>query len=142
MSLTTACQPETNMFKLNILDLTIRDNNGIDSALVVDAGVNFDLWMTFGGQGIDWKNFCNNSREYKVEYFADAKGTQGNLNLGHTLPGVHLSPSKTLYGEQDTKISAVINTPGIYELSCVVTFPNWSGYAGFIDGLMIEVIAP
>jgi len=97
--------------------------------------------LSFSGTGIiwDWAQYLH--APYKVSYFAEGHG--GELDTEEKKLGIreaNLSyPHPGEYTDAETKIAAVINKPGIYELSAMVTFPGGRGVTGFVSGLMIEV---
>lgn len=141
--MTTGTQPDhAATFQLKAIMLHQDDNNSVSDANVIDASKAFRVYLEFSGTGITWNGFVKTSQPVTINYYAEGKGgvpdlTLGakNLNLG-VLGG---DPTATVPASA-TEMMAMIKDPGLYELAATVTFDNFPGYAGFVDGLIIEVI--
>ena len=146
----SATTPIEYLLKLEVSNLQNKDNNGLDDIAVLTAAVPFDLWLTFKGSGSAWDLAEHAGVQYTITYYADREhGSLDNIELGK-VTGT-LTPGGSPYTYPDTKLSAIIPEPGIYELSAVLIFfvhnpstgDDWviRGVTGFAEGLVVQTYA-
>lgn len=128
------------IINFDVSAITMRDNDLMQETTVVKAGVPFDLWATFNFTGWLGAGICGLGAEYTVHYSAEGQGANApELDFPNKV--AITQAGQLVYSDPDTTIQAVINDPGVYVLSCYVTFKGMAGLTGFSTGTIIEVYA-
>ena len=106
-------------------------------SIVIPVGGSFNLVATFEGAGFIWAAFEGLGIAWTANFYAEGQGAAApELDLG-AVPGV-LAPGGSPYSATLT-VAAGIPTAGVYDMSCLVTFPAVPGMTGFNAPLHISV---
>lgn len=122
--------------KFDVTSLEIFEGPPLEPALIVPVNGPFTLRATFTGSGIVWEWLKNLNVPWQVSFSAEGIGAIApDYDLG-VAPG-QLQPGQNTY--QANFAYAGIPVAGVYEVACLVRFPNLPGMTGFNVPLMIEV---
>ncbi|MCB9422233.1 MAG: hypothetical protein H6667_20690 [Ardenticatenaceae bacterium] len=146
MSITKKGQPQlAGILDFDVTNLKVAKESQVvlgNVAEIIDKNETFTLALDFKGSGQQWENMCNNSKpgsitEYRVEFYVEGMGR--TPDLPERLLGVatdKLVPNQFDYSAQT---SVRIDRSGIYDVSAMITIPQWKGILGFAEGLIIAV---
>jgi len=108
---------------------------GLDPINIVQVGEPFAVALNFQGSGFVWNwlkpPFTPGGAPYQIQYFAESVGPGSN----NVLLGVRAGnlTAANAYGPAATQLNIAVNplAQGIYQISCLVRFPNNPGLTGY-----------
>ncbi len=120
----------------DVTKLEIFEGPPLNPSVIVPVNGPFTLRATFEGSGIIWEWLKNLNVQWQVSFSAEGHGVNApDYELGVS-PG-HLQPGQNTY--HSDLAYAGIPVAGVYQVACLVRFPNCPGMTGFNVPLMIEV---
>lgn len=138
-------QPQSPaVLEFNVTNLEVFEPAGaVGPAIIIPTGSSFDIAVTFDGAGLSWTPYevpPLGPIAFDINYYAEGFGVGApEVDLGV----VHgsLSAAGGPYTNPLTRLTVPANTllPGVYNMSCLVTFPAVPGMTGFYEGLIIQV---
>lgn len=133
-------QPETGsnpFITFDVAMLQVAEPAGsTPPASVVPSGGNFDIIVTFDGQGMIWDSLeALGTINYEVHYFAEGMGSAAaDVDLGSVTGSLAAAG-----GPYTATLTTSLASDGVYLLSAYVIFPAFSAVAGFIGDVLIQV---
>jgi len=119
-----------------VTNLEIFEPPPLTPSTIVPVNGPFTLRASFQGSGIIWEWLKNLNVQFQVFFSADGFGANApeydlGMATGTLMPGTNAYQANFPY--------AGIPIAGVYEVACLVKFPNLPGLTGFVAPLMIEV---
>ena len=109
----------------------------ISPSLIVPVNSPFILKATFTGTGLIWEWLKNLGVQWEAKFSAEGVGAHAQ-EYDFPVGNGNLAPGPNTFTTQ-INVPAGIDTPGIYEVTCLVRFPLCRGLTGFFKPLVIEV---
>ena len=134
-----AGQYENDFLKFDVTKLEVLEPaNASPPSNIVSVNGRFDVKATFEGSKEFWVAMTNAEFDYEVNFYVEGIGANApEFDLG-TVTG-HLVPDQYTY-EIIGSVPQGIAVKGVYQVACMVRFPDYLQVGGFADPLILLTV--